>query len=235
MPVFYKKSRFFVIFLNRNYGGVVTNIGRSCAHIMENKETQVSRTTEEELTQLLALLRVEPVAEADYEERFLANFHERIAREAVCRPARTLLWEHLKQVLANVGMRKWAYAASTCALTALVAVGIYAHQPEGAPLAVASVKVPTAKAAKAASSAEHSGFRLTPPSSRENFTCITVIREQRAPLTQNHRAMNGAARFFETNVVVAAETPQDVFSANMGLMSEAENSVFSVSTPPVFE
>ena len=45
--------------------------------------------TEEQLVALLATLRVEPVEEADFESRFLSEFHDRVAREAVCCPART--------------------------------------------------------------------------------------------------------------------------------------------------
>ena len=64
---------------------------------MAKKETDVDGITEERLVELLVLLREEPVAEADYEERFVQNLRDRIARDAVCCPARTLLWEHIKQ------------------------------------------------------------------------------------------------------------------------------------------
>lgn len=88
-----------------------------------------SPCSEEQLVALLATLRVEPVKEADFEGRFLCEFHERVAREAVCCPARRHLLAHLMQMLSNFGRGRLAFGASTLCL-GVVAVG-YAMYPAG--------------------------------------------------------------------------------------------------------
>lgn len=74
---------------------------------------------EEELVALLATLRVEPVKEADFEARFLCEFHERVAREAVCCPARRHLLAHLLQMVDNFGRGRLAFGASALGLGAV--------------------------------------------------------------------------------------------------------------------
>jgi len=79
-----------------------------------------SKVDEGELVALLAALRVEAVPEADFEGRFLYDLRERIAREVVCCPARTLLWEHIVQFLTNLGRRRrLAFGATACGAFAL--------------------------------------------------------------------------------------------------------------------
>lgn len=90
-------------------------------------KTSVDSLSEEDLVALLTSLRKEATPEAHFEERFLYDFHERIAREAVCRPARTLLWEHIRQFLSNLCGRKLAYSASTLG-AGMIALGIYSFQ-----------------------------------------------------------------------------------------------------------
>ncbi len=90
-------------------------------------KTSVDSLSETDLVALLTSLRKEATPEAHFEERFLYDFHERIAREAVCRPARTLLWEHVRQFLSNLVGRKLAYSASTLG-AGMIALGIYSLQ-----------------------------------------------------------------------------------------------------------
>ncbi len=79
-----------------------------------------SKVDEGELVALLAALRVEAAPEADFEARFLYDLRERIAREVVCCPARTLLWEHIMQFLTNIGRRRrLAFGATACGAFAL--------------------------------------------------------------------------------------------------------------------
>lgn len=79
-----------------------------------------SKVDEGELVTLLAALRVEAAPEADFEDRFLYDLRERIAREVVCCPARTLLWEHIMQFLTNIGRRRrLAFGATACGAFAL--------------------------------------------------------------------------------------------------------------------
>lgn len=68
--------------------------------------------SEAQIVALLATLRVEQTPEADFENRFLSEFHERVARETVCCPARRHLFAHLLQMLENVGRGRFAVGAS---------------------------------------------------------------------------------------------------------------------------
>lgn len=87
---------------------------------------------ETRLLMMLASMKEEATPEAAFEERFLYDFHERVAREAVCCPARHRVWEHVQQMLANFGLRRIAYGASTLGIGAL-AVGYVAMPDGGAP------------------------------------------------------------------------------------------------------
>ena len=75
--------------------------------------------SEEQLLALLATLRVGPVEEADFESRFLCEFHERVARETVCCPARRRLLAHLMQMVDNFGRGRIAFGASALGLCVL--------------------------------------------------------------------------------------------------------------------
>lgn len=75
--------------------------------------------SEEQLIALLATLKVEPSEEADFESRFLCEFHERVAREAVCCPARRHLLSHLMQLVDNLGRGRLAFGASALGLGVL--------------------------------------------------------------------------------------------------------------------
>lgn len=106
---------------------------------MKNHHKDFNGPSEDELVRLLSSLRVKPVQEADFESRFLHDLHQRIAREAVCKPARVLLWEHVKQFFANIGVRKLAFGMTTVFVAAFIAVSVMVPQPEGVAKPVASV------------------------------------------------------------------------------------------------
>ncbi len=87
---------------------------------MENKKTAGrKKISEEELVSLLGGLKVEPSPEADFEARFLHDFHERVTREAAIQPARKLFWEHLLLKITNFGKMKTVFGASTLGLGVL--------------------------------------------------------------------------------------------------------------------
>lgn len=192
---------------------------------MAKKETDVDGITEERLVELLVLLREEPVAEADYEERFVQNLRDRIARDAVCCPARTLLWEHIKQRISNISLRKWVWGTGICCGVGVLGVSLLVPQPKGAPLAVASVKSPVASVAIPVS--DTSFARLCAPASPDKFTCISVSGESRTPFTHNHRALQGAVRIFESDSVIVYELGRDVFSAQSSPFADAVPAVFT--------
>lgn len=127
-----------------------------------------STATEEQLTQLLATLRVETTRESGFEERFLYDFHERVAQAAVVRPARYQLWEHLMQALINFGGRRLAYGASSLGIGAF-AVAFFALPQDGPRSAVA---------AAALNRLDNSITTLTPGLSRDFDNCTTIRVEK---------------------------------------------------------
>lgn len=88
---------------------------------MSKKETTGTSLSEDDIVNLLATLRVDPQPEANFEDRFLHDFRDRVARYAVTRPARKVLWEHILLRLTGMGKLKWACGATTLGLGALVA------------------------------------------------------------------------------------------------------------------
>lgn len=88
---------------------------------MSKKETTGTNLSEDDIVNLLATLRVEPHPEANFEDRFVHDFRDRVARYAVTRPARKVLWEHILLRLTGMGKLKWACGATTLGLGALVA------------------------------------------------------------------------------------------------------------------
>lgn len=69
--------------------------------------------SEDELSELLSQLYIEPVEEANFEERFLANFHERVVQQAVCQPARVQLWENFALFFSGLNKLKLALSSAT--------------------------------------------------------------------------------------------------------------------------
>lgn len=126
------------------------------------------------LLALLATLKQDVTPEAGFEERFLYDFHERVARETVCCPAHKRLWEHLMQFLGNFGMRRWAYGASTLSVCAM-AVGYFTYPTEEMPAPVAHVQ------AKVSNHLECSLASLSPGLARDYNGC-TYVSVEKAPL-----------------------------------------------------
>lgn len=126
--------------------------------------TDTGMSTEEiRLVALLSSLKEEPTPEANFEERFLYDFHERIARETVCCPAHRRMWEHIQQILANFGLRRIAYGASTLGV-GVMAIGYVAMPGEDAPIA---------EKHHLHDRFERTVSKLTPALSRDLRTCTT--------------------------------------------------------------
>lgn len=88
---------------------------------MSNKKTSGTELSEDDIVSLLSSLRQEPHPEANFEDRFVHDFRERVARYAVTRPARKVLWEHILLRLTNIGKLKWACGATTLGVGVLAA------------------------------------------------------------------------------------------------------------------
>ncbi len=88
---------------------------------MSNKKTIGTDLSEDDIVSLLSTLRQEPHPEANFEDRFVHDFRERVARYAVTRPARKVLWEHILLRLTNIGKFKWACGATTLGVGVLAA------------------------------------------------------------------------------------------------------------------
>ncbi len=196
---------------------------------MEEKTTDTAGTdgiSDTELLALLSSLKVEATPEADFESRFLYDFHERIARESVCRPARRLLWEHLLQYLSNFGRRRLAYGASTLGVGAL-AIGFFTWPDEaGTPAAVAA-HVPT-------SGIERSLSTILSSSSREVDACTTITVQSRKsdPFARSGFVSGHVSSPFETATIL--EVGSQHLPVNMGMTPAAVDSFPSFSTSASF-
>ncbi len=153
--------------------------------------------TDEEMTlaALLASLKEEATPEAHFEERFLYDFHERVAREAVCCPARHRLWEHAMQMLANFGARRLAGGASALGIGAL-AVGYVSLPGEEMPMA--------ADASSLHGRFERAVSTLSPALARDCSSCTSCISKEKDAFA------------------VAEETP-DLASAGLSYRREIED------------
>lgn len=158
---------------------------------MDNENHTPLPESEAQLVALLATLRVKPAEEADFESRFLCEFHERVAREAVCCPARRHLLSHLMQMVDNFGRGRLAFGAS--ALGLVVVAVCFAAFPAG--------QAGMETAATVASAAEHQKNPLLMPTLENDLVeCatlhiepgkttlvnpgVTVIRGQRATIIE---------------------------------------------------
>lgn len=198
---------------------------------MEEHNTDVpvsDSLSESDLLSLLASMRKEAVPEAHFEERFLYDFRERVAREAVCRPARLLLWEHLRQILSNLGGRKLAYGASTLGAGAL-ALGLYSLPEASAPAKVA------VRAAAIVGQVEDSMSALKPGAAQE-FTCISVggnekksFTRDRMAVAQNVPSFSALKQAEEDVLYVSSSRP-----VNMGLSTGLDTAFPSLTTNLAF-
>ncbi len=175
---------------------------------MENDDTGTGAISESDLIALLASLRVEPAPEADFETRFVGDLRERLARESVCCPARRLLWDHIMQMLANVGSRKLACGASTLGLGVL-AVGYFVLPGEPAAQGAVAVQSPLSRL-------EHSLAALRSYAGREAAPCtsIRICEQGKAPYTEAGLAPDSSPTWFGRSVVSGAAVD---FPVNMGL------------------
>lgn len=153
--------------------------------------TSYTRTpeSEEELVALLATLKVERVEEADFEGRFLVEFHERVAREAVCCPARRHLLAHLMQMLDNIGRGRLAFGASAMGLAGLmVCFALYPAEQAGLETAATVSRekniTPLHLPALSSDLAEYTSVRVhQEPSVFENHG-VMITRGQHATIIQ---------------------------------------------------
>lgn len=168
----------------------------------------------EELIVLLRSLRIEATPEAHFEERFIYDFRERLAQEAVRRTARSLMWEHLLHLLDNLGGRRLAWSLSSFGVGALC-MGVLFWQYGG-----------SSKRALASQVWELGGSASTlRPGASQDVVCTSVQHSKRKPYTE--RLM--AARLSEPSYLAVeddAEAPAYYFSS-----AAAEESGLSISIP----
>jgi hypothetical protein len=152
--------------------------------------TRISES-EENLVALLATLKVEAVEEADFEGRFLCDFHDRVAREMVCCPARRRLLAHLLQMVDNFGRGRIAFGASALGLGVLAicfasypaeqsAVGTTANVSSGVERQAAPLHFP----AMSSDLAECTTVRVHPSASVLEVGGVTIMRGQHSTIIE---------------------------------------------------
>ncbi len=90
---------------------------------------------------LLSPLRIEPTPEADFESRFIEEFHRRLREESARVTPMARLMERVKFFMADFAGRRWAAAATTVLVMAFV-LGALMWPQADVPKAVASVGAP---------------------------------------------------------------------------------------------
>ncbi len=152
---------------------------------MHNKPIQSGASeTSPEWMELLRTLRIDATPEACFEERFLQDFRRRVEREFVCRPMRSLIWEHVSTLMVHPGTRRMAYGASIFVMGALcMGALIWRYTPS------------------ATARTEH----LCELESRANSLQPGVSRQVVSTTVLSHRAR----RTPERNVVVLMESEED--------------------------
>ena len=98
-------------------------------------------------SKLLSPLRMEPTPEADFESRFIGDFHRRLKQEPVRVSLLSRIRNRVGVFMADFAGRRWA-AAATTALGGAVVVGALMWPQADVPKAVASVGTPVSKVAE---------------------------------------------------------------------------------------
>lgn len=158
--------------------------------------------TETQLLEILAGMRVTPTPEADFEERFLYDFHELVAREAVCRPARHRLLEHLSQALLNFGMPRLAFGASSLGVAAL-AIGFISFPGE-------EPAAPTTVGGLALHRFESSLNSLTPGLARDFDNCTSIrVAKKADPFDRESVLVNRGGSYMDAANAYTSSTAQE--------------------------
>lgn len=107
-------------------------------------------------SKLLSPLRIEPTPEADFESRFIEDFHKRLKQEPVRVSLMSRLMNRVSGFMTDFAGRRWA-AAATTVLGVAVVVGALMWPQADVPKAVASVGTPVSRVAnqKISFDAEH--------------------------------------------------------------------------------
>lgn len=98
-------------------------------------------------SKLLSSLRMEPTPEADFEGRFIEDFHRRLQQEPARVSRMSRIVERMKFFMPDFAGRKWATAATAVLVMAFVLGGLMWPQAD-VPKAVASVGTPVQQVTK---------------------------------------------------------------------------------------
>ena len=92
-------------------------------------------------SKLLSPLRIEPTIEADFESRFIEDFHRRLQQEPARVSLMSRILDRVKFFMADFAGRRWATAMTTVLVMAFVVAALMWPQAD-VPKAVASVGTP---------------------------------------------------------------------------------------------
>lgn len=177
---------------------------------MEDRSNRSELSPEEtELVALIATLRMEPTPEADFEQRFLYDLHERIVRDSVCCPARQRFWEHLWQFVSFSRM-KLAFGASTLGLGA-VALGLFSFSTDEEAVLAAEVS----PVRRVTTPYEESLASLSPSIDTDAERCTTIRIGKQADAVYDTNAVALRTPYFPShnagNVMRVSALPQSAY------------------------
>lgn len=98
---------------------------------MKKELQELSHAEEEELVKALASLKVELTPEADFESRFLADFHNRLAESEVTSKAKLPFFVRVKAAITSPYGRSWVMGACAAVVVGFLVGGLLMVPEEG--------------------------------------------------------------------------------------------------------
>ncbi len=98
---------------------------------MKKELQELTHEDEEKLVKALASLRVELTPEADFESRFLADFHNRLAESEVTSKAKLPFFVRVKAAITSPYGRSWVMGACAAVVVGFLVGGLLMVPEEG--------------------------------------------------------------------------------------------------------
>lgn len=110
---------------------------------MEKDLQELAHADEEKLVKELASMRVELTPEADFEARFLADFHERLAETEVATKEKLPFFVRVKAAIASPYGRAWGMGACAVVVVGFLVGGLVTVPEEDDVSVVSVMRIPT--------------------------------------------------------------------------------------------
>lgn len=117
---------------------------------MKKDLQELAHADEEKLVKELASMRVELTPEADFEARFLADFHERLAETEAHAKVKLPFFARVKTAIASPYARAWSMAACAVVVVGFLVGGLVTVPEEDEVSVVSVMSIPSSNTARMA-------------------------------------------------------------------------------------